>query len=59
VFSRRVLGWPVWTSMKTESVTSALNQTLFTRRRTDATFTSQGLVHHSDYAEVFVKPKKF
>lgn len=48
VFSRRILGWRVWTSMKTELVTSALNQALFTRRRTDATFTSQGLVHHSD-----------
>lgn len=48
VFSRRILGWRVWTSMKTELVTSALNQALFTRRRTDVTFTSQGLVHHSD-----------
>src|SRR5690625_2328112 len=48
VFSRRILGWRVWTSMKTELVTSALNQALFTRRRTEATFTSQGLVHHSD-----------
>src|SRR5699024_3411953 len=59
VFSRKILGWRVWTSMRTELVTSALNQGLFTRRRTDATFTSQGLVHHSDYAEVFVKPRKF
>ena len=48
VFSRRILGWRVWTSMKTELVTSALNQALFIRRRTDATFTSRGLVHHSD-----------
>ena len=48
VFSRRILGWRVWTSMKTELVTSALNQALFIRRRTDATFTSHGLVHHSD-----------
>lgn len=48
VFSRRILGWRVWTSMRTELVTSALNQALFTRRRTDATFTSHGLVHHSD-----------
>ena len=48
VFSRRILGWRVWTSMRTELVTSALNQALFTRRRTDTTFTSQGLVHHSD-----------
>src|SRR5699024_409762 len=57
VFSRKILGWRVWTSMRTELVTSALNQALFTRRRTDATFTSRGLVHHSDYAEVFVKPR--
>src|SRR5690625_4142676 len=48
VFSRRILGWRVWTSMRTELVTSALNQALFIRRRTDATFTSRGLVHHSD-----------
>ena len=34
--------------MRTELVTSALNQALFTRQRIDATFTSHSLVHHCD-----------
>ena len=57
VFSRRILGWRVSTSKATALVLSALEQALFTRRRHDARFTSAGLVHHSDYAEVFVKPR--
>ena len=48
VFSRRILGWRVSTSKTTPLVLSALDQALFSRRRTDVAFTSTGLVFHSD-----------
>lgn len=48
VFSRRILGWRVSSSKATPLVMSAFEQALFTRRRTDARFTSTGLVFHSD-----------
>lgn len=48
VCSRRILGWQVSSSKATPLVMSALEQALFTRRRHDARFTSQGLVFHSD-----------
>jgi putative transposase len=48
VFSRRILGWRVSTSKETPLVLSALDQALFTRRRTSFEFTAAGLVHHSD-----------
>lgn len=48
VFSRRILGWRVSSSKTTPLVMSAFEQALFTRRRTDARFTSSGLVFHSD-----------
>lgn len=48
VFSRRILGWRVSTSMTTPLVGSALEQALFCRRRTNVEFTTTGLVHHSD-----------
>ncbi len=48
VYSRRILGWRVSTSMTTPLVLSALEQALFTRRRTSFAFTADGLVHHSD-----------
>ena len=48
VYSRRILGWRVASSMTTALVAAALDQALFTRRRTDTRFTSTGLVHHSD-----------
>ncbi len=48
VFSRRILGWRVTKSTTTPLVTSALEQALFTRRRTNVEFTATGLVHHSD-----------
>ena len=57
VFSRRILGWRVSTSKQTPLVTSALEQALFTRRRTSFEFSGDGLVHHSDYAEPCVKPR--
>lgn len=48
VCSRRILGWRVSSSKATPLVMSALEQALFTRRRADARFTSQGIVFHSD-----------
>lgn len=48
VYSRRILGWRVTTSKTTPLVLSALDQALFTRRRTSMEFTADGLVHHSD-----------
>ena len=48
VFSRRILGWRVSASKATPLVMSALEQALFTRRRHNARFTSNGLVFHSD-----------
>jgi putative transposase len=52
VFSRRVLGWRVSSSMRTQLVLDAFRQALHTRHRADSrwTGTSAGrqLVHHSD-----------
>ena len=48
VYSRRILGWRVSMSKTTALVMSAVEQALFTRRRTDIHFTATGLVHHSD-----------
>ena len=48
VYPRRILGWRTPRSKATPLVMSALEQSLFTRRRHDARFTSKGLVFHSD-----------
>jgi putative transposase len=48
VFSRRILGWRATTTKHTPLVVSALEQALFTRRRTSYRFTGDGLIHHSD-----------
>ena len=48
VFSRRILGWRVSKAKTTPLVMAALQQALFTRRRNNATFSSTGLVFHSD-----------
>lgn len=47
-YSRRILGWQVTTTKTTPLVLSAVEQALFTRRRTSFQFTAHGLVHHSD-----------
>lgn len=54
VFSRRILGWRVSTSKTTPLVSSALEQALFTRRRTNIEFTATGLLHHSDAGSQYV-----
>ena len=48
VASRRILGWKASMSKESSLVTDALQQALSTRRRTSATFTGAGLIHHSD-----------
>ena len=48
VASRRILGWKASMSKEASLVTDALQQALSTRRRASATFTSDGLIHHSD-----------
>lgn len=48
VFSRRILGWRVMRTKTSLLVQSALEQSLFIRRRTNSEFTTQGLLHHSD-----------
>jgi putative transposase len=48
VFSRRILGWRVSGSKQTQLVLDAFRQALHTRHRADATWTTTGLVHHSD-----------
>ena len=48
VCSRRILGWRTSSAKTTPLVMSALEQALFTRRRADARFTSNGLIFHSD-----------
>jgi len=48
VYSRRLLGWRVTTTKTTPLVLCALEQAIFTRRRTGFEFTAKGLVHHSD-----------
>lgn len=48
VYSRRILGWRVSRSKTTPLVLAALEQALFTRRRSDVAFTPTGLVFHSD-----------
>jgi transposase InsO family protein len=42
VFARRIVGWRVWNSLRTDLVLDALEQALYERTGTD------GLVHHSD-----------
>lgn len=52
VYSRRILGWRVSSSMRTQLVLDAFHQALHTRHRGDASWTSNRagsqLVHHSD-----------
>jgi putative transposase len=48
VFSRRILGWRVSTCREATSVTDAFRHALATRRWEHVTWTSKGLIHHSD-----------
>jgi putative transposase len=54
VYSRRILGWRVATGRQTALVIDAFRQALQVRRRTQATWSSTGLVHHSDAGSQYV-----
>jgi transposase InsO family protein len=57
VYSRRILGWRVSGSMRTQLVLDAFRQALHTRHRgaanSGAHWTSEGLIHHSDAGSQF------
>jgi putative transposase len=52
-FSRRIVGWAVSASLETAVALDALEMAIWSRCGQSL----QGLVHHSDYAEVCVKPR--
>lgn len=52
VFSRRVVGWQVSTSLHTDLALDALNMGIFTRRKDGHDLT--GLIHHSDRGVQYV-----
>ncbi|HZK36138.1 MAG TPA: IS3 family transposase [Aeromicrobium sp.] len=55
VFSRMIVGWRAATSMTTDLPLDALEMALWNRGRAGADV--NGLIHHSDYAELRVKPR--
>ena len=55
-YSRRILGWRAARSMTTDLVLDAIEHAFFTRAQ-DGTTSLRGLIAHSDYAEVCVKPR--
>ena len=50
VFARRIVGWRVSASMRTDFVLDALEQALYARRRDR----DEGLIHHSDRGSQYV-----
>jgi putative transposase len=48
VFARRIVGWRVWNSLRTDLVLDALEQALYARTGTE------GLVHHSDHGSQYL-----
>ena len=52
VFSRFIVGWQVSNSLRSDLAIDALEMAIFARGDD-----LNGLVHHSDYAEVYVKPR--
>jgi len=55
-FSRAIVGWHAATVKGTAMVTSALKMALWRRDHAERRIDT-GLIHHSDYAEVCVKPR--
>lgn len=53
VFSRRILGFTVATSMGAQLVTKALDQAISVRKRSNPSFTGQGVIVHSDAGSQF------
>jgi putative transposase len=50
VFARRIVGWQISNSMRTDFVLDALEQALYERQPED----SEGLIHHSDRGSQYV-----
>ena len=55
-YNRRILGWRAARSMTTDLVLDAVQHAFFTRAQ-EGNASLQGLIAHSDYAEVCVKPR--
>ena len=55
VYSRMVVGWQISVSLRSDLAIDALEMAIWNRTRAGQVL--DGLVHHSDYAEVFVKPR--
>ena len=55
-FSRRIVGWRAAKSMSTALVLDAIEHAFFTRAQ-EGNASLRGLIAHSDYAEVCVKPR--
>jgi putative transposase len=53
VFARMIVGWAVSASLGADLALDALEMAVFARQGEDLS----ALVHHSDYAEVWVKPR--
>jgi len=55
-YARRILGWRVASTMATSMVLDAIEQAIWTRQQEGILDLKDG-VHHTDYAEVCVKPR--
>jgi transposase InsO family protein len=55
-YARRILGWRTSTSMSTQLVCDAVEHAIWTRGRHGVADLG-GVIHHTDYAEVCVKPR--
>ena len=55
-YSRAIVGWHAATVKDTAMVTTALKMALWRRDHAERSVAS-GLIHHSDYAEVCIKPR--
>jgi putative transposase len=55
-YARRILGWRTSTSMTTQLVLDAVEHAIWTRGRHGVADLG-GVIHHTDYAEVGVKPR--
>jgi hypothetical protein len=55
-YARRILGWRVASTMATSMVLDAIEQAIWTRQQ-EGVLDFKDVVHHTDYAEVCVKPR--
>ena len=55
-YARRILGWRVAGTMATSMVLDAIEQAIWTRQQ-EGVIDLKDVVHHTDYAEVCVKPR--